>query len=233
VSLKLDQVIPWGRCLDEYIGMFSLTSSDLKLAILDCAGGPASFNAEMTRQGKKVISCDPVYQFTAVEIGDRIQETYHTVIDAVKANVDGYLWNNFESPYQLGSVRMKAMQEFLEDFPSGLQQGRYRTAELPVLPFENAQFDLALCSHFLFTYSYLLSEEFHLEAITEMCRVAKEVRVFPLLHGFSGVESEHLNPIVTELKKRSFRVEIQETPYEFQKGGNKMLRVCKKSSAEK
>jgi len=93
VSLKLDQVIPWGRCLDEYIGMFSLTSSDLKLAILDCAGGPASFNAEMTRQGKKVISCDPVYQFTAVEIGDRIQEIYQTVIDGVKANVDGYLWN--------------------------------------------------------------------------------------------------------------------------------------------
>ena len=115
----------------------------------------------MTRQGKKVISCDPVYQFTAVEIGDRIQETYHTVIDAVKANVDGYLWNNFESPYQLGEVRMKAMQEFLEDFPSGLQQGRYINAELPVLPFENGQFDLALCSHFLFAYSHLLSEEFH------------------------------------------------------------------------
>ncbi|MDP8935881.1 MAG: class I SAM-dependent methyltransferase, partial [Cyanobacteriota bacterium] len=190
-----------------------------------------SFNAEMTRQGKKVISCDPVYQFTAVEIGDRIQETYHTVIDAVKANVGGYLWNNFESPDQLAEVRMKAMQEFLEDFPSGLQQGRYMTAELPVLPFENGEFDLALCSHFLFTYSYLLSEEFHLEAITEMCRVAKEVRVFPLLHGFSGVESEHLNPIVTEFKKRSFRVEIQEAPYEFQKGGNKMLRVRKKSSA--
>ena len=231
MSLQLEQVILWGRCLDEYIGMFSLTSSDLKLAILDCAGGPASFNAEMTRQGKKVISCDPVYQFTAVEIGDRIQETYHTVIDAVKANVDGYLWNNFESPYQLGSVRMKAMQEFLEDFPSGLQQGRYMKAELPILPFENGQFDLALCSHFLFAYSHLLSEEFHLEAITEMCRVAKEVRVFPLLQSFSGEESDHLNPIVTELKKRSFRVEIQETPYEFQKGGNKMLRVSKKSSA--
>lgn len=231
MSLKLDQVILWGRCLDEYIGMFSLTSSDLKLAILDCAGGPASFNAEMTRQGKKVISCDPVYQFTAVEIGDRIEETYHTVIDAVKANIDGYLWNNFESPYQLGSVRMKAMQEFLEDFPSGLQQGRYMTAELPVLPFDNGQFDLALCSHFLFAYSHLLSEEFHLEAITEMCRVAKEVRVFPLLQSFSGEESAHLNPILTELKKRSFRVEIQEAPYEFQKGGNKMLRVSKKSSA--
>nr|WP_228057158.1 class I SAM-dependent methyltransferase [Tychonema sp. LEGE 07203] len=205
--------------------MFSLTSTDLKLGILDCAGGPASFNAEMTRQGKKVISCDPVYQFTAVEIGDRIQETYQTVIEGVKANVDGYLWNNFESPYQLGEVRMKAMQEFLADFPSGLEQGRYMNAELPILPFNDGQFDLALCSHFLFTYSHLLAEEFHLQAITEMCRVAKEVRVFPLLQSFSGEESEHLNPIVAELKNRNFRVEIQEAPYEFQKGGNKMMRV--------
>ena len=230
MGLKLDKVIPWGRCLDEYIGMFSLTSSDLKLAILDCAGGPASFNAEMTRQGKKVISCDPVYQFTAVEIGDRIQETYHTVIDAVKANVDGYLWNNFESPYQLGSVRMKAMQEFLEDFPSGLQQGRYITAELPVLPFENGQFDLALCSHFLFTDPHL-SEKFHLEAVTEMCRVAKQVRVFPLLDRYGG-RSEHLNPIVTELRNRSFHVEPPtKVDYEFQKGGNEMLRVSQESSA--
>ncbi|MEO6863393.1 MAG: class I SAM-dependent methyltransferase [Microcoleus sp.] len=225
MSLKLDKVIPWGRCLDEYIGMFSLTSSDLKRAILDCAAGPASFNAEMTRQGNKVISCDPVYQFTAVEIGDRIQETYQTVIDAVKANIDGYLWNSFESPYQLGEVRMAAMQEFLADFPSGLEQGRYMNAELPVLPFNNGQFDLALCSHFLFAYSHLLSEEFHVQAITEMCRVAKEVRVFPLLQSFSGEESDHLNPIITELKNRSFRVEVQEAPYEFQKGGNKMLRV--------
>ena len=117
------------------------------------------------------------------------------------------------------------MQEFLADFPSGLEQGRYMTAELPVLPFENGQFDLALCSHFLFSYSHLLSEEFHLQAITEMCRVAKEVRVFPLLQSFSGEESDHLNSIITKLKKRSFRVEVQEAPYEFQKGGNKMLRV--------
>jgi hypothetical protein len=63
-----------------------------------------------------------------------------------------------------------------------------------------------------------------------MCRVAKEVRVFPLLGGYSGVESEHLNPILTELR-RSFHVETPKVCYEFQKGGNKMLRVSKKSSS--
>ena len=230
MGLKLDKVIPWGRCLDEYIGMFSLTSSDLKLAILDCAGGPASFNAEMTRQGKKVISCDPYYyQRTPVEIDALIQEAYRTDIDFPRQMYAYGEEYYFESEEQLRSVRRNATLEFLEDFPSGLQEGRYVNASLPDLPFDNDQFDLALCSHFLFADPNL-SEEDRLAAITEMCRVAKEVRVFPLLDR-NGMESEHLNPIRTELRNRSFRVEIQNVDYEFQIGGNQMLRVSKESSA--
>jgi hypothetical protein len=222
--------IPLGHCLDEYRGMFSLTPSDLDLAILDCAGGTASFNAEMNRQGQKVISCDPHYQRTPAEIDALIQEAYHTVID-FPPEIYAYGGDNyFESEEQLRSVRRNATQEFLEDFPSGLQEGRYVNASLPDLPFKNGQFDLALCSHFLFTYPHL-SEEDHLEAITEMCRVAKEVRVFPLLGGSSGVESEHLNPILTELRNRSFHVETPPVDYEFQIGGNEMLRVSQESSA--
>ena len=224
MGLKLDKVIPWGRCLDEYIGMFHLTSADRKLAILDCAGGPASFNAEMTRQGNKVTSCDPVYQFSAEEIAGRIQETYQTVIDGVKANVDDYLWTNIESPTKLGEVRRLAMQQFLEDLPQGIDESRYITGELPILPFENRQFDLALCSHFLFTYSDLFTEAFHLESIREMCRTAAEVRIFPLVK-VSGEPSPLLAPIITELKGQGYKVEVQDVSYEFQKGGDQLLRV--------
>ena len=221
--------IPWGRSLHEYERMFSLTPSDLDLKILDCAGGTASFNAEMTGQGKNVTSCDPDYQLTAEQINAGLQYDF---IANFQRTVDLYVWQYFKSPDHLGSVRREANQKFLADFPLGLKERRYVNASLPDLsPFDDGQFDLALCSHFLFAYSHLLSEEFHLEAITEMCRVAKEVRVFPLLQSFSGEESAHLNPTITELKKRNFRVEIQEAPYEFQKGGNKMLRVSKKSSA--
>jgi len=229
VLLQLDEEIPWGRCLDEYNRMFSLTPSDLNLEILDCAGGTANFNAEMTRQGKKVISGDRVYQFTEEQIRAHLPK-YHTFIEGFEASRFNYRWNIFESPSQLAEVRWNATQEFLEDFPSGLQQDRYVTAELPVLPFGNGRFDLALCSHFLFTDPDL-SENFHLEAITQMCRVATEVRVFPLLGGSSGVESEHLDPIVTKLRNRSFHVEIKEVDYEFQIGGNQMLRVSQESSA--
>lgn len=224
MGLKLDQVIPWGRCLDEYIGMFHLTSADRKLNILDCAGGPASFNVEMTRQGNQVTSCDPVYQFSAVEIAERIQETYQRVIDGVRANVDDYLWTNIESPTKLGEVRMAAMQQFLEDFPQGIEESRYVTGELPILPFKDGQFDLALCSHFLFTYSDHFTEEFHLASILEMCRTAREVRIFPVIK-ICGEPSPLLTPIMQELKGEGYKVEVQDVSYEFQKGGDKLLRI--------
>ena len=227
--LQLDEKIPWGRCLKEYIGMFSLEESDPGLKILDCAGGTANFNAEMTRQGKNVISCDRVYQFTEEQIRAHLLDS-DTFIEGFEASRFNYRWNIFESPSELAEVRWNATQEFLEDFPSGLEQDRYVTAELPVLPFGNGRFDLALCSHFLFTDPDL-SENFHLEAITQMCRVATEVRVFPLLGGSSGVESQHLNPIRTKLRNRSFYVETPPVDYEFQIGGNEMLRVSQESSA--
>lgn len=226
MGFKLENVIPWGRSMQEYIRMFALTPDDLRLAILDSAGGPANFNAEMTRQGYKVVSCDPVYQFTKSEISQRIQDTYQVVIDGVQATRDDYVWQDIQSPAQLGQIRMAAMRQFLEDFPVGIQEGRYVTDEFPVLSFNTGQFDLALCSHFLFTYSAQLGADFHLASILEMCRVAKEVRIFPLLVNFSKETSPLLQPVMNELQQRGYKVEIKQVPYEFQKGGNKLLRVC-------
>ena len=227
MEFKLEKVIPWGRSLEEYVRMFDLTSDDLRLKILDCAGGPASFNVEMNRKGYKVISCDPVYQFSAAEIAQRIQETYQTVVDGVKATEENYVWHNIQSPEHLGQIRMAAMQQFLEDFPQGIQQGRYIISELPVLPFDTEQFDLALCSHFLFTYSDLFSQDFHLASIRELCRVAQEVRIFPLLNNFSREVSSLLPSVMKDLAAQGYNLEIKQVSYEFQKGGNQMLRVWK------
>jgi hypothetical protein len=224
MGLKLDRVIPWGRSMEEYVRMFNLTPRDLQLKILDCAGGPASFNTTMTRQGYSVISCDPVYQFTACEINRRIQEVYPVVIGGVQADQSSFVWRDIKSPAQLGQVRMAAMDQFLEDFPQGLQEGRYVAAELPTLPFSQDQFDLALCSHFLFTYSEQLSEVFHLDAIAELCRVAAEVRIFPLLN-LAGEISPHLQPVISALNRQGYQSEIERVDYEFQPGGNQFLRV--------
>src|SRR5215469_1021562 len=69
------------------------------------------------------------------------------------------------------------------DYPAGKAEGRYVDAQLPTLPFADQSFDHALCSHFLFLflYSAQLGEKFHRAAMLEMCRIARESRVFPLL----------------------------------------------------
>jgi len=78
VGATLDKAVPWGRPFDEYVRMFDLTAADLDSQIFDCAGGPASFNAEMHRSGQTVVSCDPIYEFSPADIARRIEETRDT-----------------------------------------------------------------------------------------------------------------------------------------------------------
>ena len=53
--------------------MFALTEEDLGLRILGCADGPASFNAEASAHGIHIVSVDPCYEFSRLEIQSRIQ----------------------------------------------------------------------------------------------------------------------------------------------------------------
>ncbi len=62
--IKYENAVPWGRNYKEYIDMFALTEEDMKSKIVGFGDGPASFNAEATKRGYKVVSVDPVYQFT-------------------------------------------------------------------------------------------------------------------------------------------------------------------------
>jgi hypothetical protein len=223
MALKLTEVVPWGRLASEYRRMFALTPEDLNKRILDCGGGPSSFTAEMTAQGKQVVSCDPLYQFTKAEILQRIREVAPRMAALNEANRDNFLWTEYGSPAHLGELRMHAMRLFLNDYPAGTEAGRYITGGLPDLPLPPGTFDLALCSHFLFTYSEQFTEQFHLAALRNMLDIAGEVRVFPLLTAFSGEPSPYLAPVMEWLNKHGFMVEIRTVEYEFQKGGNQML----------
>lgn len=232
MSLKLEKVVPWGRSFAEYVRMFDLSATDLQRNILDCAGGPASFNAEMTQQGYRATSCDPIYQFSIEAIEQRIEEAYPLVIKAVEANAKGFVWRDIASLTELGQIRMAAMRQFLADFSQGQKAGRYLTHALPDLPFAASQFDLALCSHFLFTYSDQLSLSFHLESIAELCRVAAEVRIFPLLVNMSGELSSFLQPTIAAFELQGYDVQIRLAPYEFQRGGNQLLQIKRFASSE-
>jgi len=55
--------------------------------------------------------------------------------------------------------------------------------------------------------------------------VAKEVRIFPLVENFTSMKSRHLDLILEALATRGYETEIQTTVYEFQRGGNELLKV--------
>ena len=222
MGFTLEKVVPWGRSYDEYVSMFGLTDVELGLRILGCGDGPAAFNSALTKRGGNVVSVDPIYAFDAEQIRIRISETYETVMTQMRKNQSDYVWGAIPTVEQLGSLRMSAMETFLADFDAGKEKSRYIPGELPSLPFENGEFDIALSSHFLFLYSAHLSADFHLQALHEMLRVSREVRVFPLLT-LDGASSSHLHFVNEHFANNGFGVEVRRVPYEFQRGGNEML----------
>lgn len=224
MAFTLDHIVPWGRSFAEYLRMFHLTEEDLGRSILGCGDGPASFNGAMAASGRPVVSVDPIYRFSAAQIEGRIAETRQEIVRQLEETREDYLWDDFAGPEELGRVRMAAMRQFLDDFPGGKRQGRYVAGELPALPFEDGRFELALCSHLLFLYSDHLSLAAHREALDELCRVASEVRIFPLVT-LAGDRSPHVEEIVAHLAARGYRVSIEQVPYEFQRGGNEMMRI--------
>lgn len=218
----LENVVPWGRSYAEYLRMFALTDADLGRRILGCGDGPASFNAELSRRGGRIVSVDPVYAYDTGEIKSRIDETYDIVLSQTRDSSHEFVWDAIPSVEELGRCRMQAMTVFLDDFAAGKQAGRYVVGELPDLPFIDGEFELALSSHFLFLYSGHFSAEFHLQALREMLRVASEVRVFPLLT-LGGSPSPHLPFVSEQIKADGFQLAVQRVPYEFQRGGDEML----------
>lgn len=222
--MKLNEVVPWGRTLQEYKLMFNLSEIDLKTKILGCGDGPASFNAEMTQLGYSVVSIDPVYQFTAEQIKKRVEETKEAIISQVQQNSNRYVWKNFCNADELGQVRLATMEKFLIDYEAGKAAGRYLCQSLPHLELPDNQFELCLCSHLLFLYSEQLSLDFHIASIFELLRISSEVRIFPLLM-LDCQPSPYLEPVIQELLSKGINVKRETVAYEFQKGGNQMLKI--------
>lgn len=223
MAFELNSVVPWGRNLSEYRAMFNLTDAMLKQSFISFGDGPASFNAEMGEHGHRVISLDPLYQFSKTDIEERIRITKDEIIEQTRKNMDNFIWNHIKSIDELKAVRSAAMERFLEDFDDGKKEGRYMAHELPLrTPFTDLQFDIGLSSHFLLLYPQL-GLEFHLNAITEMLRCCREIRIFPILN-LNAEKSEVLDAVIDHFNKKH-STEIVTTSYEFQKKGNQMLTI--------
>lgn len=226
MAFELKNVVPWGRNLKEYKSMFKLTDADLNKRMISIGDGPASFNHEMTRLSKSVVSLDPIYQFTESELTQRIEETKDIVIEQMSKNKDNFIWTNFKDIEELESVRLSAMNDFLKDFEIGKKEKRYVTHSMPEkTSFPDLTFELGLSSHFLVLYSQL-GLEFHIQSINEMLRIAKEIRIFPLLN-LDAKKSELVDDLIAHFQT-DYIVQIEKVDYEFQKNGNEMLTIKRK-----
>lgn len=230
MAFRLSGVVPWGRNMEEYRLMFRLNDDDLSKKIAGFGDGPACFNRELTERGGSVTSFDIIYQFSKKDIERRIDEVRVEVMEQMRRNKENYVWTHFKSLDELESTRMNAMRRFLEDYERGRREGRYICHELPNrLPYEDSHFDLGLSSHFLLMYT-ALGYDFHIAAISEMLRVCREVRIFPVAD-LDGSRTQLINDVIAHFSG-DFRVELVKTEYEFQKGGTAMLSINRKGSRE-
>lgn len=223
--MDLQRTVPWGRDFNEYSKMFSFSEFKTEHTILGCGDGPASFNVEAKARGISVTSVDPIYAFSKAKLKQRIDEARLEVMPQVRAKLDNYIWTTIATPDELEFRRMRAMQAFIDDYEDGSQAGRYVAGSLPDIAFKDNSFDYALCSHFLFLYSPQVDEKQHVESVLELCRVAREVRIYPLVSIQDNKRSEHLSAVFSALDQSRYSYEEVPVTYEFQRGANTMLKI--------
>ncbi len=224
LSLSFGSIAFFGRSLADYRAMFGLSDSDLRgMRVLDCGAGAASFAAEAPRAcGARVTAVDPYYGRSEETLRALGEADLRTVLTEARRKPQLF---SLEMPGdfdELEAKRRRALEGFLADYPAGLAQGRYRAGELPELPFADGTFDLALCGHLLFTYADRLDVEFHRLALLELARVARVVRVYPLVD-LSGTRHPDLPRLVEELTSAGIRVSVREIPRPVFKGASELL----------
>ena len=225
-ELQLDHIVFIGRTYFEYLRMFNMHESALRTGrVLDCAAGPSSFTAEARGKGLDVSACDVLYGNPIETLAKKGKKDIEHTFQKVDSVPHLYIWKCYKDRQEIIGLRHKALELFDQDYPDGLRQGRYIRAELPRLPFSDGTFTLVLSSHFLFLYGDRLDADFHVASLMEMSRVSSgEVRVYPL-QGLDAKPSPHLDEVLSRLRAEGIKAEIIPTPFELQRGANKMMKI--------
>ncbi|MCL1869858.1 MAG: class I SAM-dependent methyltransferase [Promicromonosporaceae bacterium] len=208
------------RHVDEYRAFLDLTDDDLAGRVLDCSAGASGFAAAVNAAGGDVTAVDPAYDdLDALRAAAARSEADGAAI--VAAHDQRFTWAWYGTPERRQALRDEARRAFLADLDACPE--RYVAGSLPALPFDDDAFDLAVCSHLLFTWAHLFDAAFHRAALAELLRVAREVRVFPLVHQGAGAPVEFLPVLLDELRGQGHGVEIRRVPYTFQVGADRAL----------
>lgn len=217
----------WGQHLDEYIDMFALSNTDLDKRFLEYNSGASAFNTELTKRSLSCVSCDPWFDLHKQSLAKKIKLNFNERLKQLQdnsKNIDLTRYGSFEN---LIRYRQEGIDLFLEDYELGIKDGRYLAINGLELPFENFAFDFVLAANNFFSDLDFQTVEYHLTLIKELARVAKDVRIFPLVDT-NGEPSSLLGPILLGLNQDNYGVEVRDVAYHLQIRGNAMLRVWAK-----
>lgn len=227
--INLDKVALIGRTFEEYEKIFRL--NDFKsniVSILDVGSGVSSFCAEASKIGMNVIAMDPIYDYDSIELEFKCSKDLDLIIKVLNGVEYLYKWEIFRNKDDLRIQREKAYKAFIKHYKYNRGK-KYISEKMPKTTFKTNQFDIIISSHLLFLYDNIFDYSFHKESITEMLRIcSKEVRIFPLVNLY-GKTSRFFQDFLNDSKFMDYKRSIERVDYEFIRGGNKFLRIIKKS----
>ena len=216
----------WGLSYDNVIAMFAIKEHDLHKKILNCMGVPSGFNAIAHQNKLDVTTCSDVYGSDKETLQSKAKREIKQAVEFIKANPDRFNSCVVDTPEKYQDFLEENLKIFFKHYDEGKTRRLYSSEALPEIAFGNHQFDLAICPHFIFNGNSNFTEPFQFECIKELCRVADECRIFPVLDS-AGHTPSQLDSLRESLRAAGYRTSIETVDYELLKKGNKMLKVTK------
>ena len=239
----MNKLALWGYDRADCRAMFNLSEEDMASKILEYGCGPNILNLQQKKaiqeisnfshktdeetnsfEDHVVISCDPLFVLDKDTLSSKVRLIFADVIESIKKNQIPFDFNSSEGLDALVAERLQGIHQFFEDYDLGKMQNRYLGVTDYHLPFSDFYFDFALSAHYLFADLQGQTVDYHLEVIRELARVAKEVRLFPLIDS-NGDTSQLLGPVLLGLQQENYGVEVKEVNFHLHKAGNAMLRI--------
>ncbi|WP_248924862.1 methyltransferase domain-containing protein [Paenibacillus hamazuiensis] len=219
------------RSFAEYKRMFALEESQLgEGRILDIAGGASSFTAEASSRGFRAQAADPLYDMGREAIFEHGRAEIETSTAKLEKLQEHFDWSYYGDPVSHKEGRIASLNAFIADYSAPDAGERYKSGRLPQLPFDDGQFRLVLCSHFLFLYHEQFDYSFHRDAVREMLRVCSpggEIRIYPVFT-LKWDRYPHMDQLMNDLKELGAEAAFIPSGLPFIPGSNELLLIVKK-----
>jgi hypothetical protein len=226
----ITKILVTSRDYHEYLAMFGLSEEDCRTyRFLDCPGGASDFGAQVRRRGGQAVSVDPVYDLSPDELQEHVLSELDRGIQraadvpflydfAWTGGLDGYL-----------ARRREAAETFLADYTrhaAHKASPHYVTAALPDLPFLSGTFDIAVVPNLLFCYANHFDVAWHRQAVRELLRVARQVRIHPLTES-TGTPYGQLDELIGLLSEDGIHCSVVDVEYRLHPGPSRTLHCAR------